>query len=401
MGGETDDGELWTQEKLMKSFQESRRSWKGTPSKSSSGWGVTMGSEGSTTSTSDSDSPELVPSSPSSSSSSSPSLLPAAALTSCDYGQTKVNILFCGWPGISYSMELMRALDRKIGMEAIDACGCDEGPRGNSSKAHILVLNNHDPSKIHPVLESLRHELRHTTISHAQCDPRNRHDLEMVLPVEELATFKGALTLVDVDWFRDEQVDRGPSANFSLTSASMLKMDALILNCQLNLRHMIQNISPSSDQSGMIFISEKLSGESRCTKYEDRARLPLGSSVNSSSFAAKVLAQEAILPGSMRIYNKVDEVCRLHVVETSMFAEKGEWVSYAQLQARAADLQCVLLGYYDEPDGKVDSYVRLTLNPQGWDAKNEKKVWNDERGECRLVLAASIDFHKLLSSMNV
>lgn len=212
-------------------------------------------------------------------------------------------------------------------------------------------------------------------------------------------------------------------------------MDALILNCQLNLRHMLRNCGDGQSAAGslgqnVIFISEKLSGETRVTKYEDRTRLPLGSSVNSSSFAAKVLAQEAILPGSMKIYNKVDDVCRLHVVDTSLFAEPGEQVrtalkqaaervgrpdtltlyrfpanfqiSYAELQGRAADMQSTLLGYYDEPDGEKDSYVALTLNPQGLDAKRERKVWNDvasgiNRG--RLILAAGKDLQRIIKEL--
>jgi hypothetical protein len=376
--------ERWTEDKMIQSFTKSYAT--DTSSKkngSHSGWGVTVASG-----SSDSGDMIEVDRAPG-------SLLPAAALSSCDYGESKNNILFCGWPGISYSMELIRALDKKIGLERSAACGCRVTP---DKKAHILILNAHDPEHINPVLESLRLELQNTTVSHSKCDPRNRHDLEQAMSAEALSKFKGALTLVDTDWFMADASRTDPHSNFSLTSASMLKMDALILNCQLNIRHMTQSLGDA--QSDMIFISEKLSGESRCTRFEDRTRLPLGSSVNSSSFAAKALAQEAILPGSMRIYHEVDKVCRLHVVDTSLFAEKDEILSYVDLQSRAADMQCTLLGFYEEPDGRDDSYVALTLNPQGFDVKNEPRVWNDGRAQIRLVLAASLHFHNVVTSIN-
>lgn len=66
----------------------------------------------------------------------------------------------------------------------------------------------------------------------------------------------------------------------------------------------------------------------------------------------------------------------MHVVDTSLLAEPGEEVSYADLQGRAADMQSTLLGFYGEPDGERDTYVALNLNPQGGETKREKRVWN-------------------------
>lgn len=327
-------------------------------------------------------------------------VLPAAALSSPDYGAVSAatnrgNILLCGWPGNSFSMELILALDRKIGMET----GADD----TRDPARILILNQHDAKKIDDVLTSLRPRMRHSVVEHINCDPRQRHELERVLPREELLTFKGALTLVDIDWFRDEASADERSADFFITPASTLKMDALILTCHLNLRHMLRDCGDDRSCPGsetMILISEKLStNETRVTRFEDRTRLPLGSSVNSSSFAAKVLAQEAILPGSMKIYNKVDDVCRLVVVDTSLLAEPGEEVSYADLQGRAADMQSTLLGFYGELDGERDTYVALNLNPQGGETKREKRVWNKvgtSGGRTCLVLAAGKDLHRVI-----
>ncbi len=338
-GGRISEG-IWTEDRLRRSVEMTRRLGgrsRGDPT----GWGVTTTTDASASSAasaaSSTDDAVLCPQS---------AVLPAAALSSYDYGAASAtassgNILLCGWPGNSFSMELLLALDRKIGMET----GADE----TRDPARILILNQHDESKIEDILTSLRPKMKHSIVEHAKCDPRQRHELEKVLPGDELRNFKGALTLVDIDWFRDEASADERSADFSITPASTLKMDALILTCQLNLRHMLRNCGDDRSSPGsqtMILISEKLSAnETRVTRFEDRTRLPLGSSVNSSSFAAKVLAQEAILPGSMKIYNKVDDVCMLHVVDTSLFAEPGEEVSYAELQGRAADMQSTLLGF--------------------------------------------------------
>lgn len=403
----SDEDEPWTEDRLQQS-QTSSRAQGMQSSATSSGWGSTVrGDDSGSTgggSTSNGDDPCQPP---------GPfPVLPAAALTSFDYVDGNDggagNFLITGWPGISYSMELVRAIDSKLGKE------CKTGANGIAescaSKGHILVLNQHDPVKIEKVLESLRHELRNCTISHRQCDPRNRYELETVLSSDELVNIKGALTLVDVSWFRSERddADGESSADFSLTSASMLKMDSLILNCQLNLRQMLKNAeisaSPSSlrqrnERSGdMIFIGERLAGESRCTKFEDRARLPTGSSVNSSSFAAKALAQEAILPGSMRLYNKVDEVCRLVIVDASFFAERDEVLSYARLQSRVADMASTLMGFYDKPGGSSGEYVSLTMNLQGFEAKHERRVWNDGSGKRMLIIAASRTLYNILQA---
>jgi len=390
----------WTEERLKKSAAASRVE-RGPTSASSSGWGLTAGGDGPSTASGSFTSSGSSGSSTASLADSGElatapcTMLPAAALNSLDYvdeGDADVtNVLITGWPGISYTMELIRAIDNKIGKERRTQDG--------DATSHILILNGHDPAKIERVLDSLRCELVNTTISHAQCDPRSRYELQRVLPDDQLAKFKGALTLVDVDWFRGDDTYGGePSSDdFSLSSASMLKMDSLILNCQLNLRQMLNStvLGPPRD---MIFIGERLAGESRCTRFEDRTRLPLGSSINSASFAAKALAQESILAGSMRLYAKVEEHVKLHVVDSSLFAEPGELCTYEQLQARATDMHSTLMGYYDEPDGRT-SYVSLTLNPQGWETKREPRVWNSGSGRGRLIIAASPAFHDILSNL--
>lgn len=197
-GGETVPERIWTEDMIRQSVKKSRevRGPANGGRIDSTGWGVTMTSDSPSSSSS---SDELIPSP------GSPlAVIPAAALNSCDYNTGtdggNVDILFCGWPGISYSMEVLRALDRKIGMERSIACGCSQGvDEMSSDKTRILILNQHDPDKIEDVLVSLRRELKYTRVEHARCDPRNRHELERVLPNQELAKFKGALTLVDID----------------------------------------------------------------------------------------------------------------------------------------------------------------------------------------------------------
>lgn len=282
------------------------------------------------------------------------------------------DIMVTGWPGTSYSVALIKALDKKI---AKDTCECGmEQPR-------VLILNNHEEELMESIFESLRHSVSHIELVHKKCDPRNKHDLAKALE-GSLGNFAAAITLSDTLWLENE-----PTPGFALSSSAMMRMDALVLTCQLNIRYLIE----TSGSPEITFIAEKLSSESVCTRFEDRQRLPLGAAVNSSSFAAKALAQEALLPGSIGIYNQVGRKCVLKVYDSSALARKGEHVSYVCLQRRAANLQCILLGYYDVPESVVDT-VDLELNPQGAEEKTKKKVWNDGTGRTMLILATSPDF---------
>ena len=270
------------------------------------------------------------------------------------------NVLICGWPGNSYSMALIKALDSKLGLE-------DGGS--------VTLLNLHEEAEIDGILKSLRSGLRNITVAHKKCDPRNIHELRNAVDIRD---FSAAIVLSDTKWIVDRNV-----SGFALSSSEMMRMDALILTCQLNIRY----LNEETGLSDISIIAEKLSGESKQTRFEDRERLPIGAAINSASFSAKSLAQEALIPGSIEIYSNVDESCALQVQDSSTFAFEGEAISYACLQSRCASLQMILLGYYIIPESAVEK-VKLILNPQGAEEKSKRIVWNDGECRCKLVLAS-------------
>jgi hypothetical protein len=214
-------------------------------------------------------------------------------------------------------------------------------------------------------------------LTHTTCDPRNIHELQRAFN-GDISQFSAAIVLSDTTWIEKED------SGFALSSSEMMRMDAMILTCQLNIRYLIEQAGSPE----ISIIAEKLSSESICTRFEDRERLPIGAAVNSSSFSAKSLAQEALLPGSINIYSKVDRSCQLQVQDASTFAREGEEISFACLQRRCASRQVILLGYYFVPQTEsIMESVRLELNPQGAEEKLRKRVWNNGDGRCKLVLA--------------
>jgi hypothetical protein len=72
----------------------------------------------------------------------------------------------------------------------------------------------------------------------------------------------------------------------SLDQPSVLRLDSLVMVAQLNIRKLIEDarLPPIN------IIAQKVATEGS-TRFEDRARLPLGVGVNFNSFAAKLLTQ--------------------------------------------------------------------------------------------------------------
>lgn len=284
------------------------------------------------------------------------------------------DIMISGWPGNSYSIALIKALDKKIAKE-MPSLDCD------CPRTKIVIINDHEEHFMQSIFETLRKSVQHIELIHTKCDPRNKYELSKALE-GRLGEFAAAITLSDTLW-----IEKETTPGFALSSSAMMRMDALILTCQLNIRYLLE----MAGSPEITFVAEKLSSESICTRFEDRQRMPLGAAVNSSSFAAKALAQEALLPGSIGIYNQVDRKCLLRVYDSSALSREGENVSYACLQRRAAKLQCILMGYYFVPKSVLDT-VHLELNPQGAEEKTKKRVWNDGNGGTMFIVATSREF---------
>lgn len=65
----------------------------------------------------------------------------------------------------------------------------------------------------------------------------------------------------------------------------------------------------------------------------------------------------------------------VQVFDSSWICERGEMVSFVQLQKRAMKLNHVLMGWYELP-GLTANPLQLEVNPQSAEVRLEKRVWN-------------------------
>ncbi|KAL4425987.1 hypothetical protein ABPG75_010003 [Micractinium tetrahymenae] len=123
------------------------------------------------------------------------------------------------------------------------------------------------------------------------------------------------------------------------------------------------------------------------TRFEDDARLPLGIAINSASFAAKALTQVAMNPRFLYAYLTLGMESDVTMQDASAFAGEGEELSFAQLQARAASVRQILMGWYRIP-ASVSQPLEMVVNPQGLEERLQLRVWNTGDHRCKLVTMA-------------
>ncbi|WIA14491.1 hypothetical protein OEZ85_003013 [Tetradesmus obliquus] len=169
----------------------------------------------------------------------------------------------------------------------------------------------------------------------------------------------------------------GGSSGFD---CDVLQLDALLLRVQLNLRSALQGIDREQEVN---IITEKV-GTEQDTRFEDKARLPLGVPVNLSSYSACMLSQLAfcplmVLPGRSTARPLGAQIDPL-IVDADLYTDVGDKVSFWSLMRRAQLLGHVLLGYYLLPAAAADP-IEAVLCPPGA-MRGEARVWN--RGDNRL-----------------
>lgn len=79
-------------------------------------------------------------------------------------------------------------------------------------------------------------------------------------------------------------------------------------------------------------ICEKVAAEGE-TRFEDRYRLPIGISVNMTSFSAKLLTSSVYNPRNILVFAQMGDGNELEVQSAAAFAAPGEALTYLQLQA--------------------------------------------------------------------
>jgi hypothetical protein len=311
------------------------------------------------------------------------------------------DLLICGWPGATAMVELLKELDQ--GVEAL--------PQGS----RVILLNNHSWEEVSTQC-CLGSTIQRLEIKHVRCDPRDRQQLSTSLDV---ATLRAAVILHDKNWgmssnggvpaysggsigstisntnsttstgatttttttsFSPYRAAAEASA-YSLSQSDMLRMDAAVLEVQLNVRYLLE----TSCCPDINILSEKLTYLGQ-TRFENRTELPIGAAVNSASFAAKVLAQTAVQPRSLTAYGQVGVQCEIVVQDAAAFAKEGEELNFFNLQARCASVSQVLLGYYDLPSS-IDEVLNIVVNPDPED-RVSNRVWNAGDSRCKLITLA-------------
>lgn len=74
----------------------------------------------------------------------------------------------------------------------------------------------------------------------------------------------------------------------------------------------------------------------------------------------------------------------VQVFDSSWICGVGEALSYAALQSRCFRLQQMLVGFYELPSAS-DEPLQLVVNPQGFSARTEKRIWNVGNGHVKLL----------------
>ncbi|KAK9850097.1 hypothetical protein WJX84_009691, partial [Apatococcus fuscideae] len=194
----------------------------------------------------------------------------------------------------------------------------------------------------------------------------------------DVKRYKCAIVLCDALWLDPDADDLNGIE--TKEKRDFLRLDAMIMMVQLNVRKALE----LAGHPDINIICEKVAFNG-VTRFEDRFRLPLAVSVNFTSHSAKMLLEVAYNPRLLLTYSKIQSEARLLVQDSSAFARPGEVLTWAELHARAATVDQVLLGYY-EISSVMSGPIQATINPAGDEHSHELRVWN--KGDQRMKLLA-------------
>ncbi|KAL4430537.1 hypothetical protein ABPG77_005777 [Micractinium sp. CCAP 211/92] len=251
--------------------------------------------------------------------------------------------------------------------------------------SRVTLFNDHDWTP--ELLESrcMEYGIHNLRVCHVKGDPRSRSEMQKLIDVTQ---FKGAFVVCDSLWGGDGGQFSGDGGLRLLSQAEMLSLDAAVLLVQLNIRLALEE----AHHPNISIICEKLTYVG-VTRFEDDARLPLGIAVNSASFAAKALTHVAVDPRFLQALLTLGMESDVTVQDVSAFAIEGEELSYMQLQARAASVRQIVMGYYRIP-ASVSEPLEMVVNPQGLEERSKLQVWNTGDHRCKLVtIAKKKDVH--------
>lgn len=272
---------------------------------------------------------------------------------------TAEKVLLCGWADHAFMLDLLRELDH--GQSCL--------PHGSE----VVCVNVHDPDEsLGKVVRSLT--LENVTVRHVQLDPLQRSQMTKL----DLSSFRCAIVLCDELWVDPDNDDS--NGIDTIDEPSVLRLDALVMVVQLNIRKILedQQLPPLN------IIGQKVANEG-LTRFEDRHRLPLGISVNFSSFAAKMLTQVAYNRKMLLPCAQLGEGADITIVDASAYAEVGERLNFWELISRAQVHDELLVGYYAIPE-ELDEPLESIINPVGVEARCQRRVWNTGNGMLKFII---------------
>ncbi|KAK9845991.1 hypothetical protein WJX81_007900 [Elliptochloris bilobata] len=268
-------------------------------------------------------------------------------------------VLICGFPGEAFMGDLLRELDH--------------GPAALPAGSSLTLFHANAPEGM---LERVRARsmLRRLELRHVSGNPLEADEMTSRLDVTQYTT---AIVLCDQSWV-DPDLDDTNGIQGLDERRDVLRLESLILLVQLHLRKALQD----AGYPDINIIAEKVAAEGQ-TRFEDRYRLPIGISVNMTSYSGKLLTAALYNPRLIMVYAQMGDACELSVQAAAALCSEDEELSYWQLMARAASVGRVLYGYYQVPD-RSHKPIDFIINPEGMEVRSRKRRWND--GRTQLIL---------------
>lgn len=268
-------------------------------------------------------------------------------------------ILICGWGEPTFMSNLLRELDH--------------GPAALPKNSEVVMFNRLETEQQQAMLSDFG-KLRNVRLLHLKGNPLNRKELAEKIDIQ---SYKSAVVLCDMEWVDpDLRVANGIAIS---DQGDMLRLDAMLMTVQLNLRKMLEEANMNST----IVVAEKCAFEGT-TRFEDGLRLPLGISVNFPSFAAGILTEVAYNPKVLLPFSHMGETDEMRVQDSSCLSARNERISFWELQRRAQCVGQVLLGYLEVPQ-TMDQQLHFVVNPVGADMRAEERVWNSGDQRTKLI----------------
>ncbi|KAK9800761.1 hypothetical protein WJX73_008207 [Symbiochloris irregularis] len=255
-------------------------------------------------------------------------------------------VLIAGFGQFTFMVELLRALDNEL------------------TQGSTITLFSERTTK--ETVGRLKEDaaLKRISMLQVEGNPCRRRDLRKL----DITKYRCAIILCDQAWMDPDGDDSNGIDERS--QHAMLRLDALVMRVQLNVRFLLEE----AGQPDINIITEKVAFEG-VTRFEDRSRLPLGTMVNFTAHAARMLTQAAYNPLVLLPLAQFGRTSEVLVQDAAALAQQGEELSFWQLQARSATIHQVLMGYITIPS-TVDQPLDLVINPQGNEARSKVRVWN-------------------------